>query len=461
MEVDMIKGKRMLVGGLALVAGASVLVVTQVAQAAEATTVSYPASAAEIANPERGPYHFNLGDCGKAAFGQSTLEKIVQDENVTLVQCLAYLDKFKTADIDAGTLTNLTTTFANSRAAGAKVILRFAYTEAGFGANGEPPPGDDATPAQVAKHITQLRPVLAENEDVISVLQAGFIGTWGEWYYTQNFGNNGNGDGDPAAQKARTSVAKQMLDLVPNRKIQVRTPGYKTAMTELTAQEAARVGHYNDCFLASATDFGTYTDLEQQRPGLKVDTLHVPVGGETCTVDTERTTCDNAVKDLTDFHWSFLNLDYNKDALDGPLKTCMPEIRKKLGYRFTLKSGTFPAAAAKGSALPITLNLHNDGYAAPYNPRGAELVLRNKSTNALTRLPLKADPQDWAAGATQNLSESVTVPADLAAGDYELLLNLPDPELADNAKYSIQLANTGTWESATGLNKLNATVAIS
>ncbi|MEX0679841.1 MAG: hypothetical protein WD097_00525, partial [Balneolales bacterium] len=40
---------------------------------------------------------------------------------------------------------------------------------------------------------------------------------------------------------------------------------------------------------------------------------------------------------------------------------------------------------------------------------------------------------------------------------YEVLLNLPDPTetLRDRPAFSIRLANAGTWEEATGFNRLN------
>lgn len=54
-------------------------------------------------------------------------------------------------------------------------------------------------------------------------------------------------------------------------------------------------------------------------------------------------------------------------------------------------------------------------------------------------------------------------PADIRQAIYEIFLNLPDPipTLYANPNYSIQLANTGLWESATGYNKLNHNIAVS
>ena len=44
--------------------------------------------------------------------------------------------------------------------------------------NGEAPYGD-ATKEWMLKHIAQLKPIFTEFEDVIDVVQAGFIGVWG------------------------------------------------------------------------------------------------------------------------------------------------------------------------------------------------------------------------------------------------------------------------------------------
>ena len=44
--------------------------------------------------------------------------------------------------------------------------------------DGEAPYGD-ATKEWMLRHIEQLRPIFSEFEDVIDVVQAGFIGVWG------------------------------------------------------------------------------------------------------------------------------------------------------------------------------------------------------------------------------------------------------------------------------------------
>jgi hypothetical protein len=121
-----------------------------------------------------------------------------------------------------------------------------------------PDSAPDALLARVLEHIGQLTPVLADNEDVIAVLQAGFIGAWGEWHSSTN-------DLDSDANK-QTILTALLAALPPSRMAQVRTPVYKSKIfgTSLADGEAyagtskARTGHHTDCFLASSTDYGTY-----------------------------------------------------------------------------------------------------------------------------------------------------------------------------------------------------------
>ncbi|AGL16129.1 DUF4832 domain-containing protein [Actinoplanes sp. N902-109] len=409
-------------------------------------TVTYPASSETFANPERGFYH-HTGDCDSTTFDEATLRSYRTSQSISLVMCIFYLRQFKTSPISASALAHLQSQLDTVRRAGLKVVLRFAYTDAD---------NVDATPAQVSAHLDQLAPTLRTNADVIAVVQAGLIGTWGEWWYTQHFGDEGVLTDQN--WRDRRAVTDKLLSVVPtSRAIQVRTPTIKRTM--YGTGRVARIGHHNDCFLASPDDYGTYENPAVEYPYLQDDTLRVPMGGETCTVNPPRSDCPTATAELAGFHWSYLNTDYNRDVLNS-WSPCIADVTRKLGYRFALTSGTYPASAVRGGSLPVTIGVRNDGYAAPYNPRDARLVLRNTSSGVLTRLALDTDPRTWAAGTTASINQSVTVPSSLAAGQYQLYLELPDPLLPSRPEYSIRLANQNTWDAATGLNNLNATVTV-
>ena len=82
--------------------------------------------------------------------------------------------------------------------------------------------------------------------------------------------------------------------------IQVRTPLIKRTLIERTSSvtesesfkntAVSRIGHHNDCFLASDTDYGTYSssDRTDEYTYLQDETKYVAMGGETCTVNSPR-----------------------------------------------------------------------------------------------------------------------------------------------------------------------------
>jgi hypothetical protein len=137
-------------------------------------------------------------------------------------------------------------------------------------------------------------------------------------------------------------------------------------------------------------------------------------------------------------------------------------VDQKLGYRFVMKNGSFSGTAKPGGTFAFNLTIENQGWAAPFNPRNVEVVFRNTATGALYIVPVNIDPRKWLAGQSVTIAQTLTLPASMPQGTYSLLLNLPDPQTSLRARpeYSIQMANSGTWEAATGFNKLNHTVGI-
>ena len=109
----------------------------------------------------------------------------------------------------------------------------------------------------------------------------------------------------------------------------------------------------------------------------------------------------------------------------------------------------------------MQLVVHNDGWAPLYNPRDAQLVLRNRKTQVVTRLGLGVDPRFWQPGVT-TVSLGPRVPEKLRPGHYDVLFALPDPapSLRDRPEYAIRFANTATWDPQCGCNSLQTTVKI-
>ena len=428
-------------------------------------SVSYTADPDTLfANPERGFYAvFETTASSYESLAQTTLQNLRTQSAISLVFRQWYLDSFVGADLTQAFLDKVAGDFSVIRQAGMKAVLRFAYTAS------DTKPYGDASKARVLGHIAQLKPILFANSDVIAALQAGFIGAWGEWYYTDTFGDNGTVS---AAQWAdRQDVVNALLDALDlERPIQLRTPAYKQhfyGMAALTSTEAftgvakARVGHHDDCFVADATDMGTYGDVTADKAYLAAENLYLPQGGETCATSTY-STWNIASQDLASMHWSFLNRDYHPDVLTS-WGANLDIAKRKLGYRLSLVSGSFSSLAKIGGQVLATFSLRNDGYAAPFNPRGLNLILRNTSLGTVYIAKLPDDPRRFTPGATTIISHTFCLPSDFVAGTYAYVLSLPDPvpALAARPEYAIRLANASVWDATTGWNNLGAGLVVS
>lgn len=480
----------------------------------QAPTLTYTESSEDFANPERGFYrysetktsNFNTLDANTLK-GYRNLHSIA-NANYRVFSSLVFryyvLDDLKNAAIPQQILDKINDDMTAVRTAGVKIIPRFVYSitqNAGDCPEGFIcPPYGDASKATIIQHISNLKAVLHANADVIACVQLGFIGTWGEQYYTDFFGDpSSNGTQRKLTDQNwtdRSEVLKALLEAVPaSRMVQVRYPQAKqryiygvnslvsaAPMTEAEAfltSEKARIGFHNDCFISSFNDTGTFEDYGNSTTNRsssnsvvnvlkdykRKESKYVVVGGETCMSFAPDSDCEpigRAQAAFAEMHYSYINANYN-NVVNNTWQNggCMDNIKKNLGYRFVLKNAIFPAAVKGGNKLDFTINITNKGYASPYNARPVQLLLRHSGTKSITVLPIASDVRKWYSGNIK-LESSVVVPADLAKGTYELLLNLPDAyeSIANRSEYSIRLANNEVWEEATGYNKLNHSVNV-
>lgn len=439
---------------------------------AQTANVTYTPSSAIFPNPERGFYKYSAAHSDNySVLNQTTLTNYRVNNNISVIFRYYYLEGFTSSPISASYLANMQTDFDRLRNAGLKVVIRFAYSDD----EGASP--RDASKAQILAHIVQLKPLLMANADVIMAMQAGFIGSWGEWYYTSQaeFGGYGYNDtGLTAANKAnRKAIVDALLLALPaTRMVQLRTPIMKrdmygtapvSAAQAFNASAVARLGHHNDCFLASEDDYGTYEQPSIDFPYLEQDSKFTPVGGETCAINSPRSDCATALQEMAKFHWSWLNADYHPGVLENFTdQGCTNEITKRLGYRFELKSGAFSQNASAGGTMNVSIKLFNRGFATPFNERHAYIVLKNTTTNQVYPVQMAADPRLWLGVNEITVNENIQLPNNMPAGSYKLYLHLPDASasLAAKPEFAIRMANESMWETATGYNNLNHTVTV-
>ena len=409
----------------------------------------------DFANPERGYYYpYSFSKAGKPVSANDI--KSQRKYNRTLVLLEFYLTRYTTGDIADDYLKMIGDCFNSVREAGAKAVVRFAYSDS------ESKKPWDVSEELTLRHIAQVKPLLQENADVILCLQAGFVGVWGEWYYTENFIQGPRTDEDYLPRKR---VTEALLDALPaTREVSLRTPTFKMKMYGLADKDTitretahngsklSRLGGHNDCFVANATDYGTYVN-NKDRAFWNGDTRYTIMGGETCDATTKYCHCENTIESMEKYHWTYLNSDYNKQVLSvWKDEMCYDEASMRLGYRLFVSDVSYdPELAVAGKQFTLNFDIYNEGFAAPQNPRDAYIILENGSNK--TVLELGSDPRFWMDGETTKVSKELTLDA---AGTYKLYMYLPDPEprLKDNPYYAIRLANKNCWNDKNGYNSL-------
>ena len=404
-------------------------------------------------NPERGFYR-SVGTLDELDISRV---EAAYNEGFRLLYVKINLDAFRETEISNRYLKKLDKGFKAAREGGVKLIVRAAYNyprgETGY------QNAKDASLAQVQLHTSQLKHLYEKNVDVIAYVQAGYVGAWGEWHTSSN---------DLVSDINRGKVKDAILDSVPsNRFVQFRYPPYiqewvSDVPTPQTAvKENFRIGFHNDCFLASDTDVGTYSENEKTRAAERKFTKKLasasPFGGETCKPadapgSVPRTSCQDILSEGAQFKLTYLNAGYYRPLFhdNWSEQGCLESVRTKMGYRFSLSKAAHSQSVKRGDSLNIAISLENSGWARLYNPRPVEIILINQSDNQLAYriVASGADPRLWLPDNNYVNVLNIPIPAQLETGSYSVSLSLPDmnPDLRNDGRFAVRLANSDNPE---------------
>jgi len=408
-------------------------------------------------NPERG-FHVFM-EFHSANIQPYTAQRIkdIYNNGSTLVLNNYYLEDYRDTLIAESYLDVVRQNMQALREGGCKCVLRFAYTSS----TQQYP--HDAPVELVLQHIEQIQPILQEYADVIFAMEAGFVGVWGEWYYTTYFKENPVTNEDYAD---RRRVLDALLEALPaERQVCVRTPEFKlrcyglSLADTITRAEAfsdlpkARLAAHDDAFMANSSDMGTFT-MKYHRTYWAAETRYTIYGGESCQPG-DYANCENSIAQMRDFHIAYLNMSYHKAVIAGWQKGgCLDEMKRLIGYRLYATEVATTKEPKAGEDLKVIVSLLNEGYSAPKNPRDIKMLLVNKSNpqDVVTIVP-DCDPRFWF---PDELHQVQVVFKSVKAGQYDICMALPDPKpnLADDPRYAIRLANVDCWDETKGYNRL-------
>lgn len=447
---------------------------TVVVKAFASTTADFP-------NPERGfyrggsnvPPYFYIDD-----FSADSLSATYAT-GARLVIGVENLSSYVGTDtIDSGHITNLNSKFALLRAAHLKVILRMAYNYSSV--------PTDASLARITAHLSALRQSLRDNADVIAYYQDGFVGQYGEWFNSNNFGSGNLLTSNANLKTLHTAIRNTLHPRTFQMQRYPRFLGtwYPAALTSLQAfsgAEQAMTGTHNDCFLNGNNDVGTFSsstlspissNTERQR--LANESNWTPFGGETCDGDfgngPTRFTCSLTSGIMFDgpaYHLTFLNELFSTTFISN-IKSggCYDTVRRQMGYRFQLDSVSHQGTATAGQTLTFNVSVRNVGWSRIFSERRVQIRLMNGASvaaSAMSAVDLRQLPPQ--ATATQLVPvKGLVAPA---AGTYTVEVCSPDvwASLVSIADYKVRFANADAgsqaWNATTGCMKTGSTVTTS
>lgn len=437
-------------------------------------TNSFSANSTTISTSEGAPY----GDCNfwvagpaqcrnqsKFGYGPTRVMRlyICLSGEVSLSACSQ--QPKVTGPLSSAMLNDINTRIASYGGTGMRVLIRFVYN---FGPIG--PGAADARIDLISTHIDQLAPILLQNKDLIFALEAGFIGTWGEWHDSTN--------GNDTAAAHRVVLDKLLSYSNGVFPILVRYPGALITYTGNTEPRAG-LGLHDDYYASSRDDGGTwntclptlgwcltgYTASQLMSYAARVSTTAM-LAGEFGALYQSLQTCNALDTYSYTFHPQSISLvPYPPDI--GTLlqnQGCAVSFYNQVGTRIVLQSASVIGDGTRGGKLSLAVTMVNAGYGRVIRQRPVTLVLiQNGKAAAQIPIPItNMDLRTLVSSATavpRTFQFEFILPETLVSGPVSAALLIPDPapSLSSQPAYALPLNsvdqnNDSVFDPTTGYN---------
>lgn len=359
-------------------------------------------------------------------------------------------------------LTDIDNNLSRFDNSGKKLVIRFMYN---FGPIG--PLAQDAPINVILTHLDQLAPILIKHQDIIFALEAGFIGTWGEWHHSTN--NN-----DTSINR-KLLLDKELSYFKGRFPILVR---YPNLLIEYLGSTIASkdFGLHDDYYLSDAVDGGTWANynstntypitlIQKFTVDTSLTTMFVAEFGD---LDSTQQTCQNIDQISKRYNLQSLTLGIYPSTVGSNLisQGCMSSFLNKVGTRIELNQATISGNSTQGSVINVSLTLSNTGYGRVIRQRPSNLVLLDRN-NIITTIPITITQLDLRTLSnsypTKTFTFQVTLPVDVTKYAFTKTLNValsipdPVPSLINQAAYMLPLNsldnnNSQVFDISTGFN---------
>ena len=342
-------------------------------------------------------------------------------------------------------------------------IVRFAY-DPGYNGSADKEPVLEV----MLEHVKSICSVLNRYVNTVTAIETGLIGPWGEMHTSA-----------AANPEHITPLINAFLTSASEIPVLVRTPEMiynyinvsdnKVEEISISPDEKAyRLGLYNDGYLGSESDLGTYRNRERDINFLSVQNAHLPFGGEVAVPDSPFHNIETCLPEMNKIHLSYLNTEWDNRVIEKWKntfytescglekqyygKTAFTYIQNRLGYRFVLKNSVFTYSSSS-EKLNIRLTLQNAGFGNLNRNKRAKLIFTD-STGAAAFI---ADLGEIAV--TDELEFNVE--HGLESGKYDVYLRIYGEELQSAPLYCVKFANYGLWNDDIKANKIGGFERIS
>lgn len=371
-----------------------------------------------------------------------------------LVQTYFYLDGYKdTKEIDEKGMERIQKVFDCAKELGVKLVVRFAY-------QGDMQGTGEASDEIMLAHMKQLRPILEKNIKLINVVEAGFLGAWGEWHSYKQFHNP-------------TALLRGILEMVPEPLwVEVREPEYKNLILS-TEDIYSRIGYHDDSFFGrrycyQAADLNPGTEDWNQ---IMKESAYYPVGGETFWgyETNEVINGFDSILQFSEFRQNTFSI-YHSFIEDGPGKGYEMEawttteitpdwldsngiiyspnwfgedgklkrsifdfVSDYLGYRIEGKEADISGRLAKGGSLKVDFQFVNYGFSAAFNMYSGFAILdeNNKEVTSVSA----GKPETWNSRDPENYYDPSPI-------EYTISSEVPLPNKSGTYKLAFYLKNS-------------------
>lgn len=423
--------------------------------------INYQDSLVTLMNPDRGWYRAITVKLDESIDMQAQCQQAIMD-NMSIIHLRVDIGQLSgnvnSDSVDKNftdeQLQSLNALLDIIRNNGLSVIIRFAYD---FDGNSGKEPKSFET---IKNHIRQLSTFFDTNKDIISTVETGLLGPWGEMhtagqYQTDNY---------------YKTLIETLLENTPNEmKINVRKPYFYKLVVGSLNNSQSRIGIYNDGYFGSLTDLGTYDNGISRNDfisWMRIQGQNTLYGGEATsfgnTEDELYSDADFVLPEMPKTHTTYLNAHFNLDIINKWKtqyytsstseyngQTAHKYITDHLGYRIVLRNSEISSSVEKGAICGVNLELENVGFGNIVRDQKASIILKKGNDYYETTLNLVAN--NIRGKETKNAKFYFYVPSDIESGDWQVYLKISNKYLEN---YAVQFANEDMWDNNLHANNI-------